>query len=325
MARPSSSDVGYKIGSLSLFPESRDDRDSLYEVKNNAETKLRSGLPYNGKKIIVEDASSFPEKGLVRVGSPAGVPGEAELIYYDFRTKTTFGGLIRGFSGSRQNQWPSGSWVTNAVTAEPHNAVKDALFNMETRIGLKDDPNSGTVFGRLKDLELRFLSPKASFRAYPKKARPGLSVRFQDFSEGDIVRYLWDFGDGTTSVEKNPSHTYLREGIFTVKLHLITSSGGQGISTKKDYITISDSEQATFFYTKRLSPLKFRFVDQTDGDVKQRFWVFGDDTNHIETDPNEHTIIHEYESEGNYSPSLIVSFADETLKRIFLSENLEVF
>lgn len=322
--RPSSSDDGYRIGGLSLFPEARDDRDSLYEVRNNAETRLRSALPYNGKKIIVEDASSFPDRGLIRIGPPAGVAGDAELIYYESKTKTTFGGLLRGFSGSRQNQWPAGSWVTNAVTAEPHNSVKDALFNMESRIGLKEDPATATLFSRIKSLESKFLSPKVSFRAYPRATVPNKPVRFQSFAEGDILRHLWDFGDGTTSVEKNPSHTYAREGIFTVKLQVINSSGGQGISTKKDYVTVSDTEQPSFFYTSKIGPLTYRFVDQTDGDVKQRYWVFGDNQSHVETDPNVHTRVHKYELPGSYSPSLIISFSDETLKRIFLSETLEV-
>lgn len=323
--RPSSSDSGYTIGGLSLFPDARDDRDSLYEVRNNAETKIRSGLPYNSRKMIVEDTSSFPPKGLVRVGPPAGVPGDAELIYYDSKTETTFMGLLRGFSGSRQNQWPSGSWVTNAVTADPHNAVKDAVYNMEERIGLKSVPAEGTLHQRIKQLELKFLTPKASFRSYPRRTSPGSSVRFQSFSEGDVVRYLWDFGDGSTSVEKNPSHTYTKEGLFTVKLHLITSTGGQAISTKKDYVTVLDSERVSFFYTSRVSQYRYRFVDQTDGNVKSRFWVFDDGTNYVETDPNEHTVEHTYPSSGTYKPSLLISFSDETVTRVFLSENLEVF
>lgn len=324
--RPSSSDAGYKIGGLSLFPDARDDRDSLYEVKNNAETRLRSGLPYNNsKRMIVEDTSLFPSKGLIRVGPPAGVAGDSELIHYESKTETAFLGLLRGFAGSRQNQWPSGSWVTNAVTAEPHNAVKDAIYNMEARIGLKYLPDDGTISKRVADLELRFLAPKASFRAYPKRTIPGKSVRFQSFTEGEVIRHLWDFGDGGTSVEKNPTHTFLKEGLFTVKLHVITSTGGQAISTKKDYVTVLDSERPSFFYTVRIAQNKYRFIDQTDGSIKSRFWVFGDGENYVETDPNAHVVDHEYLSSGTYEPSLLVNFSDESVRRVFLSEKLEVF
>lgn len=323
--RISSLDSGYRSGDLSLFPDTIDDKDSLYEAKNNAETKLKAGLPYNGKKIIVESTRLFPEKGLLRVGPPAGQAGDAELIYYDSKTETTFKDLVRGFAASRQNQWPSGSWATNAVTAEPHNAVKDALINIEKKIGLRNFPEAGTLNRKIKNLELKFLSPKAVFRAYPKKIKPGDSVRFQNFSEGDVVRYLWDFGDGGQSVEQNPTYTFLNEGIYSIKLHLITSSGAQGIATKKDYITVSSEEVQAFFYVKKIAPLTYKFIDQTDGDIKQRFWVFGDGVNYVETNPNSHEYIHTYEKPGTYAPSLLVNFANERIRRTFLREkDLEV-
>lgn len=321
--RISSLDPGYVAGDLSLFPEVMDDKDSLYEVSNNAETLLRTGLSYNGKKMIVEDTSSFPEKGLVRVGPRSG-QGEAELIYYAGKTENSFLGLQRGFAGSRQNQWDSGSWVTNSVTAEPHNAVKDAIINIERSIGLGFKPDAGTLNRRLKDLELRFLSPKATFRAYPRIARPGRTIRFQNLSEGQIIRNFWDFGDGTQSLERNPTHTYRSEGVYTVKLHLITSLGAQNIATKRNYITVSNDELPSFFYVKKISGRKYLFVDQTDGDVAQRFWVFGDGENLVELNPNKHFVEYEYAEAGSYEPSLLVVFASERIKRIFLDANERV-
>jgi PKD repeat protein len=338
MARLSSLDQNYTTGALSNFPTSLDTKDSLYEVKNNAETKLRTSLSYNGKLIIVENAASFPQKGLLRIGPPPGKSGAAELIYYNSRTNDTFKELTRGFAGSRQNQWPSGSWATNAVTAEPHNAVKDAIINIEEKLGTKTAPADGSLNNRLNYLEARFLAPKASFRAFPKKGIQGLKVRFQNFSEGDIVRYLWDFGDGTQSTLKHPQHTYLQEGFYTVKLSVITSTGGQGSATKDNYIEISNQEKESFFYCSpqtgvsrstalktSQSPTTFKFVDQTDGEVKQRFWIFGDGTeNLIIENPNVHDAEHIYEEPGIYDPSLLVAFADENLKRIFLTQKVVV-
>lgn len=323
--RISSLDATYSVGKLSLFPNSLDSKYSLYEVANNAETKLKIGLPYNGKKIIVEDTSAFPEKGLIRIGTGGG----AELVYYDSKTDKTFNDLVRAFSGSIQNQWPVGSSVTNTVAAEPHNAVKDAILNMQNYLGLKDNPSEQTLNRRLKDLEIKFLSPKAVFRGYPRKTKPGNVIKFQNFCEGDVVRYVWDFGDGTQSVMPNPEHIYLNEGTYTVKLHLITSGGAQGISTKNNYITISNDENISFFYIKKIGSKKFRFVDQTDGEIKQRFWVFGGTgyvdggsevvQNYVEADPNKHEIIFEYESLGTYEPSLLVNFSSDKIKRIFLT------
>jgi len=324
LRRISSSDAGYAVGDLSLFPDALDDRDSLYEVRNNAETRLRSGLSYNGRQIVVESAEGFPDKGLLRVGPPSGAGGEAELVYYESKTGSVFKGLTRGFAGSRQNQWPAGSWATNAVTAEPHNAVKDALINMQRKLGLKVSPDPETLNRRLKDMELRYLTPRATFRGFPRKVRPGLPVRFQSLCEGDVVRYLWDFGDGSQSVEKHPVHVYESEGTYTVRLHLISESGAQGIATKSNYIVASLDEQTPFFYVKRVSGRTYRFVDQTDGGVVQRFWVFGDGENHVETDPNVHERVHTYSEAGSYRPSLLVAFSGDRVRRVFLDDELEV-
>lgn len=321
--RVSTMDPGYSAGDLSLFPDALDDRISLYEVANNAETSLKTGLPYSGKKIIVEDATSFPNAGIVRVGGGAG-DGGAELIYYGKRTSNSFLELQRGFAGSRQNSWPIGSQATNSVTAEPHNAVKDAIIKMEREIGLRVNPTDGSLNRRLKDLELRFLSPKGTFRAFPRAVRPGSTVRFQNFSEGKVIRYFWEFGDGTQSLERNPTHTYSSEGIYTVKLHLITDLGAQSIVTKENYITVSQDEVPAYFYVKELPGRRRVFIDQTDGDVAQRFWVFGDGENHIELNPNKHFVEHEYSEAGTYDPSLLVVFSSERIKRVFLNESLEV-
>jgi PKD repeat protein len=56
-------------------------------------------------------------------------------------------------------------------------------------------------------------------------------------STGVIASWLWDFGDGETSTEQNPSHTYGNPGNYTVSL---TASGpnGSDIETKTDFISV---------------------------------------------------------------------------------------
>ena len=48
------------------------------------------------------------------------------------------------------------------------------------------------------------------------------SVQFTDLSTSTkgTLRYLWDFGDGTTSTDKNPNHTYATSGIHKVSLQV---------------------------------------------------------------------------------------------------------
>jgi hypothetical protein len=190
MTKKSTLDLDYTTGSLSTFPSAIDTKETLYEVKNNAESKLRSSLGFNSKIIIVEDTSKFPDQGIIKIGPPAGSPGSSELIYYGSKSNNILSNLTRGFAGSRQNQWSAGSYVTNAVTAEPHNAVKDAILNMQNFLGTRENPTDGTLNSRLIDLENKILAPRAFFRAFPKSCKAGQSIKFQSFSDGDIIRYL---------------------------------------------------------------------------------------------------------------------------------------
>lgn len=43
-------------------------------------------------------------------------------------------------------------------------------------------------------------------------------VLFFDRTLGNVIAWEWDFGDGNTSTEQNPSHTYRRPGIYTISL-----------------------------------------------------------------------------------------------------------
>jgi hypothetical protein len=60
-------------------------------------------------------------------------------------------------------------------------------------------------------------------------AVPGLSVTFEDRSEGVLIAWSWSFGDpsGKVSSEKNPSHEYTTSGKYTVTLRITDASGIQ--------------------------------------------------------------------------------------------------
>ena len=65
---------------------------------------------------------------------------------------------------------------------------------------------------------------------------PG-TVNFSNTSSGaGTLTYEWDFGDGTTSKDKNPSHNYTKKGIHTVKLTVKSSEGCTNPAVKNDYI-----------------------------------------------------------------------------------------
>ncbi|MCK9356208.1 MAG: right-handed parallel beta-helix repeat-containing protein [Dehalococcoidia bacterium] len=84
----------------------------------------------------------------------------------------------------------------------------------------------------------------ARFRASVRAGKEGVAVHFTDLSKSgcEVVEWLWDFGDGGSSTEKNPTHAYDEAGVFSVTLTVRDACGYSKTVTEKRYITIRSSE-----------------------------------------------------------------------------------
>lgn len=88
-------------------------------------------------------------------------------------------------------------------------------------------------------LIVNFPIPVASFTATPTSGRGPLTVKFTSTSTGTIDSYAWDFNnDGKVdSTLRNPSYTYTKAGVYTVKL-TVTGPGGTRTQTRTNYINV---------------------------------------------------------------------------------------
>jgi len=80
--------------------------------------------------------------------------------------------------------------------------------------------------------------PEAGFTANITEGENPLSVNFTDLSAGNPDEWLWDFGDNTTSDEKNPVKVFEKPGIYSVNL-TVANSGGTDNLLKIDYINVT--------------------------------------------------------------------------------------
>lgn len=332
--RVTSLDPGYRPGDLSVFPRAIDSSISLFEAINNAESRLAQNVTPASKYILLENASRFPEIGLIKISDGHG---QIEKVFYARRVGNQLHLLQRGYGNTSPGHWGVGSTVSAPVMAEHHNALKDAIINIQRTLGLLNNPAAGTLHAEIRSLEQRWLAPKAAFRAFPKVGPPGLTVRLQNFSVGPGLRFLWDLGDGTTSTDRSPSHTYVSEGVYTIKLNVISDTGAASFAEKPGYIEITKDRKTPFFYAtpligqsletaknKLADPTEFTFIDQTDGSITERHWFFGDDKDARITNPNKHIIKHTYQKPGEYMPSLLVHYGTNKISRITLTEGVTV-
>ncbi len=94
-------------------------------------------------------------------------------------------------------------------------------------------------------------SGEVNFTADPTTGSAPLTVRFTPTLCGGVERFVWTFGDGTTSTERSPEHTYSKSGSYTVMLLVVPRSGEPTAVTKTDYIHVTSSG----FGAGRLTPI----------------------------------------------------------------------
>ena len=79
--------------------------------------------------------------------------------------------------------------------------------------------------------------PIADFSANKTTVAINEMVSFSDESSFAPTSWAWDFGDGTTSTEQNPTHSYAEVGTYTVQL-TVENENGSDTEIKENYITV---------------------------------------------------------------------------------------
>ncbi len=136
------------------------------------------------------------------------------------------------------------------------------------------------------------------------------TVSFFDGSSstsGSVIGWVYDFGDGNTSIQQNPSHTYAANGTYMVCLSISTIGGCT--STYCDTININcistPSCQADFSWTGCPS---VSFTDNSTaspGTVTSWLYDFGDGNTSTQQNP-----VHVYSADGMYLACLTVTTSD---------------
>jgi PGF-pre-PGF domain-containing protein len=226
----------------------------------------------------------------------------------DFSANVTSGALPLSVSFTDQStntptnwEWNFGDGNTSTDQNPTHTYVTVGTYNVSL--------NATNVGGSNVSTQTNYITvaiaPVSGFSADVTSGAVPLMVNFTDLSTNAPTSWEWDFGDGNTSTDQNPTHTYAAVGTYNVSLNA-TNEGGSNTATQTDYITAAVAPVANFTadVTSGTGPLSVSFTDLSTNTPVTWEWDFGDGTN--STDQN---VTHTYSSAGTYTVSLNASNA----------------
>ncbi len=214
---------------------------------------------------------------------------------------TTFTDLSTGSPTSWD--WDFGDGTTLSGVKNPtHTYSSGGPYTVTLTVG---GPYGAGVKVKSNYITVYYTVPVANFTASTTSGPSLLDVSFTNSSTGIIDTWLWDFGDGATSTDQNPTHQYSTPGVYTVKL-TATGPGGTNTKTRSSYITVTTpmANFAASTATSGPSVLEVNFNDSSTGTISTRTWNFGDGTT-LET--SDLSVSHSYSTPGTYTVGLTVS------------------
>lgn len=145
----------------------------------------------------------------------------------------------------------------------------------------------------------------------------GLATQFTDQSTGGANQWAWNFGDGNSSTQQNPSNTYTAAGTYTSTLTSTATPGGCN-SIYSQLVTVHPVAVPDFITTDIcLNTNPAVFTDQSAGAVEW-IWNFGDGSPYFEMQNPTHI----FSAPGTYSVTLLVQSAGGCVDSIVKTINV---
>jgi PKD repeat protein/predicted RNA-binding Zn-ribbon protein involved in translation (DUF1610 family) len=120
-------------------------------------------------------------------------------------------------------------------TSDKRNPTHTYLQNGTYLVSLTVRDVDGSTNSSSATIQVRDSIPSVSFSFNPTSLSEGQQISFLDKSTAydGIVSWLWDFGDGLSSSERNPIHIYTNNGTFMVRLIVVDGDGSIGSYEKE--------------------------------------------------------------------------------------------
>ncbi len=307
--------VGYKIFKLAVSGMKGDDGNTFNLFVSKSV----------GKNISVEGVEIFSYNPTVRVDKKKTDPSVR------FRTNNDTSIEVANFDAAGapvQLETPvrsdiplrssgDGVWDSTAITLNE--------FETNKTLGIivgkgNESPNDITFYAQTKKGQyLPFLLP---IEEHQRNTSPEIAKTIEYLNDcftvvldasgtkdkdGDLLEFLWDFGDGAKATGNRVVHTFAEKRDYTVKLLATDNSGAIGNASYVIFpVQVNKSPKAKFSFKEHAAPGESIAFDGSsssdeDGYVTKYLWDFGD-----ASEGDGKTVEHAYDKSGKYQIELTV-------------------
>lgn len=180
------------------------------------------------------------------------------------------------------NTWAFGDGNASSVKNPVHTYDSFGVFDIKLIVQ--------NEFGCLDSVSKRFVNYPPPYPDFDALDSCGLTVSFQNMTlppaVGEISGYKWDFGDGSTSADLNPTRRYSEPGTYLVNLTVEASSIIERSVQK--YIRVYSEPVAAFQFDSACVDNPVNFSNNSsieNGEIVDWIWAFGDEIKSEEWSP----------------------------------------
>ena len=281
----------------------------LYQANPNITPAEVEAALMNTARAIPGDCAGGCGAGIIdakaaldSLGPPANVAPTSSFTVSISGSDATFTDTSTDSDGSITAwSWDFGDGNTSTAQNPIHTYAADGNYTVTLTVtddGTATDSSSQTV-----TINANNVAPVSSFTYVVSD----LQVTFTDGSsdsDGTVVAWSWDFGDGNTSTLQNPIHTYAAGGTYTVS-QTVTDDLGSTHTSNQNVTVVAPNVAPTADFTFVATSLDVDFTDSSsdsDGILASWSWDFGDGNTSAVQNPS-----HSYAATGTYTVTLTVT------------------
>jgi gliding motility-associated-like protein len=183
---------------------------------------------------------------------------------------------------SRKWVFGDGTTITGNNKTPTHTYNSTGTYNVKLVV----TDSLGCVDSLTKNNYINITKPTAQFSTTDTLSCPGVAVHFTNTSTNGVT-WQWNFGDGNSDTAKNPAHSYLTGGYYTVSLIATNANGCKDTVTRTNYVHIvrlnlGFSMSDSF---ANCPPLYDAFTNTSSG-ITSYNWTFGNGGSSVLTNPS---------------------------------------